>query len=294
VIFLGALLAAILVALVVAWLQGMSIFKPKVAQPEDEVTTVVRRIERAPSSRDFATPIVALAILAFLLVGTVVAVTTRSPILAIPLGLLAGAIPLMLDIRTRNKQETLRTSSWPDAIRQLTSNLRAPMSVHASLIDLAETGPIPLRPSFQTYAVLSRRLDSQQALEMVRRDLADPVSDRVIEVLILSLEQGAAVTIDVLTELANTVTQDLRLNATLQTMSLDVKIDAAAIGIIPFTLLFFSVLALEEWRDFYATPPGQVLILICMTWTAIGVFTILYLVRIQREPRILAVEATDQ
>ena len=122
------------------------------------------------------------------------------------------------------------------------------------------SGPVALRPAFRTYTLLTRRLDSNQALDMVRRDLADPVSDRIIEVLILSFEQGAAVTLDVLEELSQSVTEDLRLNETIRTMMMDVKIDAAAIGIIPFALLLATLAILEEWRSFYRSAGGQLVL----------------------------------
>lgn len=223
----------------------------------------------------------------FFVALVVLAILTSSVIIAFVLALLAGSVPLIIEARRQSKELTERNAAWPDAIRQLISSLRAPMSVHASLLDLAAAGPLPLRPAFQTYALLTRRLDSKQALEMVRRDLADPVSDRIIEVLILSLEQGAAVTLDVLDELSQSVTEDLRLNETIRTMMMDVKIDAAAIAIIPFGLLLATLAIMEEWRRFYGSTGGQVVLLLCMIWTAIGVSTILYVIRVRQEPRIL-------
>ena len=74
---------------------------------------------------------------------------------------------------------------------------------------------------------------------------------------------------------------------TIRTMMMDVKIDAAAIGIIPFALLLATLAILEEWRNFYSSAGGQLVLLLCMMWTAIGVSTILYFIRVRQEPRIL-------
>ena len=288
---LAAFAGAALVALIVAWLLGLRLFNRQIGQSqEDEVELAVRRIERAPEAGRFAPTTVAAAVGVFLAVTLVVGLLTRSVIIAFAVGILAGAIPLIIEARQQARQRTERIEAWPEAIRQLISSLRAPMSVHASLQDLARTGPSALRPAFETYTVLSRRLDSQQALEMVRRDLADPVSDRIIEVLILSLEQGAAVTLEVLDELATSVTEDLRLNETIRTMMLDVRIDAAAIGIIPFALLLATVIGIDEWRSFYSTAGGQILILLALMWSAFGVSTILFVIRVRPEPRILQQE----
>ncbi len=289
---LVAFTGSALVALVVAWLLGLRIFQRPLGQAqEDEVELAVRRIERAPDPGRFSPTTVTAAVAAFLVVGFISGLVTRSVIIAFAVGCLGGAIPLIVEARQQAKRRTERIEAWPEAIRQLISSLRAPMSVHASLLDLAKTGPSPLRPAFETYTVLSRRLDSQQALEMVRRDLADPVSDRIIEVLILSLEQGAAVTLDVLNELASSVTEDLRLNETIRTMMLDVRIDAAAIGIIPFALLIATVIGIDEWRDFYSTAGGQIIILLALMWSAFGVSMILFVIRVRPEPRILHQES---
>ena len=286
---LAALSGAVLLAMIVAWLLGLDIFDRKISrQPVDPVEVAVRRIERAPDPSRFSPSTVALAVAVFLAVALLTAVLTRSFIIGFALGLLGGSIPLVVETRKQAKKRTERVEAWPDAIRQLISSLRAPMSVHASLLDLARTGPAALRPAFETYAVLSRRLDSQQALEMVRRDMADPVSDRIIEVLILSLEQGAAVTLSVLDELASSVTEDLRLDETIRTMMLDVRIDAAAIGIIPFALLTATLIGIDEWREFYSTAGGQIIILLGLAWSAFGVGMILFVIRVRQEPRILA------
>lgn len=285
---LAAFAGAALIGLVVAWLLGLGIFnRPLRTSPDDEVDVAVRRIERAPDPSRFTPTAVAAAVLVFLVVTLIVGLITRSVIIAFALGCLGGAVPLIVEARQQARKRTERIEAWPEAIRQLISSLRAPMSVHASLLDLAKTGPKALRPAFETYAVLSRRLDSQQALEMVRRDLADPVSDRIIEVLILSLEQGAAVTLEVLDELATSVTEDLRLNETIRTMMLDVRIDAAAIGIIPFALLLATVIGIPEWRNFYSTAGGQIIILLALAWSAFGVTMILFVIRVRPEPRIL-------
>ncbi len=285
---LAAAAGAALMVMIVAWLLGLDFFSRKlVNEPDDEIELAFRRIEKAPAPGRFTAATVAAAVAVFFVVVIAAGIATGSAFIGLAIGLLAGSVPLVIESRRRSQELTERVNAWPDGIRQLISNLRAPMSVHASLLDLARTGPIPLRPAFATYTVLSRRLDSQQALEMVRRDLADPVSDRVIEVLILSLEQGAAVTLNVLDELSNSVTEDLRLNETIRTMMMDVKIDAAAIGIIPFALLLATLVTLNEWRVFYSSTIGQIVLLLCMTWTAIGVSTILYFIRVRPEPRIL-------
>ena len=288
---LAALAGATLMVMLVAWLLGLDFFNRKIrSEPDDEVEIAFQRIEKAQAPKRFTSSTVAAAVALFFIVMILAAILTSSVILGFVLGLLAGSVPLIIESRKKAKELAERNAAWPDAIRQLISSLRAPMSVHASLLDLGVSGPLPLRPAFRTYSLLTRRLDPNQALDMVRRDLADPVSDRIIEVLILSFEQGAAVTLDVLDELAESVTEYLRLNETIRTMMMDVKIDAAAIAIIPFGLLLATLAIMQEWRNFYSSAGGQLVLLLCMGWTALGVTTILYVIRVRPEPRILEAE----
>ena len=53
-------------------------------------------------------------------------------------------------------------------------------------LDLAQGGPEPLRPPIARYARRAAQIGSLGALEAVRQELADPVSDQVL----LTLEQA--------------------------------------------------------------------------------------------------------
>ncbi len=77
------------------------------------------------------------------------------------------------------------------------------MSVHAALVELGTSGPIALRPHFNRYAGLAATLGQRTSLQIVREELADPVSDRVIEIILVAFEQGPGVVIDVLGDLAD-------------------------------------------------------------------------------------------
>ena len=92
----------------------------------------------------------------------------------------------------RRRRERLReiSEAWPDAIRLLLSYVRSGSTVPAAVGALSAQGPAPLRSVLEGWDERSRLLGFATALEMVRQQLADPASDRVIEVLLIDRRVG--------------------------------------------------------------------------------------------------------
>ena len=82
--------------------------------------------------------------------------------------------------------------AWPDGIRDILASVVAGRSVGQAVTTLAVSGPEPLRAAFARFPLLARMLGTVAALEVVKEELGDPTSDRIIEVLILA--HDAAVT----------------------------------------------------------------------------------------------------
>ena len=130
---LAALAGAALMVMLVAWLLGLDFVGRKIrSEPEDEVEVAFQRVEKAQAPKRFTPSTVAAAIALFFAAAIPLAILTSSVILGFVLGLLAGSAPLIIESRKKAKEVAERNAAWPDAIRQLISSLRAPMSVHAS------------------------------------------------------------------------------------------------------------------------------------------------------------------
>ena len=82
-------------------------------------------------------------------------------------------------------------AAWPDGLRDVVASIAAGRSLNDALTTLAASGPSALRAAFGRFGVHARMLGTVPALEIVESELADPTSDRVIEVLILATS-GAA------------------------------------------------------------------------------------------------------
>lgn len=221
-------------------------------------------------------------------VGLAVWALTRVPALGVVAGASTAWWPRAHYARQRRHRVSARLAAWPDALRDLVSHLRVPLSVHASLVELARTGPEPLRPAFERYRVLATAFDHRRALEVVREELADPVSDRIIEIVLIAFDQGASIVIDVLGDLADATAADLRLNEEIVTAQLETRLEAWGASVLPFAVLGLLCATTPEYRAFYSSPAGWAVLGIGVAMSAAGLVAISRLGRVPAEERILA------
>lgn len=214
------------------------------------------------------------------------ALAGAAPVAIVP-AVAIGTLPRSWFARQRVQRKRERLAAWPDALRDMVANLEAPMPLHPALVELARTGPESLRPVWRRYASLTSALEHRAALEAIRRELADPVSDRIIEVLLVAHEQGTAVVLDLLRDLAESTTDDIRLLDTIETAQLEQRIEARVVAILPFVVLVMLTSRSEDYRSFYSTPLGVVVIIIGAILTLIGTLVIQRLGRIREETRVL-------
>lgn len=221
-------------------------------------------------------------------VGLVVGAVVGVPALGVVAGTVASVIPRAVFARRRRTFVRARLAAWPDAIRDLITHLRASLSMHASLCEIGRSGPVPLRPYFNRYAGLSGALDQRTALEVVREELADPLSDRVIEVLLVAFDQGSSVVIDILDDLAQTSAEDLRLLDEIETLQLETKLEARGAAVLPFVVLAMLCVFTPGYRSFYGTSAGWIVIVAGALLSVGGLLAITRLGRVPVEERILA------
>lgn len=124
-------------------------------------------------------------------------------------------------------------------------------------------------------------LGTVPALEIVKEELADPTSDRVIEVLLLAHERGGSIVRSILEDLVEATTRDLKLLDGLETEGLEMRINARAVVVLPWLVLVALTVRAGPFRDFYRSRGGVVTLLVAGALTALGVFA---LGRLGREP----------
>ncbi|MDF1597373.1 MAG: type II secretion system F family protein [Acidimicrobiia bacterium] len=222
----------------------------------------------------------ALAFAVFLLVSGV-------PLVALMPAIVVALLPRAYFSRRRIQRLSEVQQAWPDGIRDLVASISSGMSLPKAVEALARSGPIPLRQAFAAYPLLTRTLGVVPALEVIKEELADPTSDRVIEVLILAYERGGALVPRILHDLGEATTRDLWAIEEIRTEALEQKINARVVFALPWFVLVALTARAGLFREFYRSPGGAVVIVIGAAMSLLGIAVVRRLSRDPDEPRVM-------
>lgn len=162
--------------------------------------------------------LVALQALAAVLSLLVVLVVSHSVVVALAFGILSYFGPLTVVKRMRARRAVELRDVWPEAVDNLTSAVRAGLSLPESLSQLGVRGPEQLRSPFARFGDDYRatgRFD--ECLDHLKERLADPVGDRVCESLRMAREVGGTDLGRLLRTLSVFLREDARTRAELET-----------------------------------------------------------------------------
>ncbi len=230
----------------------------------------------------------ALGAFAGVVTFVVVAAVTRAPLVATAPAVAAAAVPHAVCSHRRNVRLRAWQAAWPDALREVIAAVVAGRSLPHAVTALGEFGPEPLRAMFADFRVLMRVFGFAGALEQVKERLADPTSDRVVEVLIVAHEQGGSIVRDVLDDLVVATTKDLKVLDEIDTEGLEMRINARAVLVLPWAVLVALTLRPGPFRDFYQSTAGVVVLLGAAVLSALGATWLGRLGRQPAEPRVFA------
>jgi len=183
-------------------------------------------------------------------------------------------------------------AAWPDGLRDIIASIAAGRSLPQALNALAASGPAPLQEAFARFPMLSRMLGTVPALEVIKEELADSTSDRVIEVLVLAYERGGQIVRDILEDLVVATTRDLKLLEEVETEGLEMKINARAVLVLPWLVLVALTIREGPFRDFYRSPGGLLVVLVAGMLSVVGGLLIARLARTRSEQRVFGSSAT--
>jgi tight adherence protein B len=225
-----------------------------------------------------------------LLALLVVTALTGSVFVAVVPGVAVALIPRAYFGRRRRARLREVQLAWPDGLRDLVASISAGQSLTQAMTNLATTGPLAMRVAFARFPQLARVLGTGPALELLKEDLADPTSDRVLEVLILAQERGGAIVRNILDDLVDATTRDLKLLDELETEGLEMRINAKAVVVLPWLVLVALTARPGAFRDFYQSTGGVLTLVLAGFLTAIGVAVLGRLGREPLEARIFTTE----
>jgi tight adherence protein B len=216
-----------------------------------------------------------------------VVLLTRAPAVAVVPALSSTALPRFWYARRRVQRLRAVQEAWPDGLRELVAGIAAGMSLPQAICGLAASGPPPLQEAFARFPTLMRLTGVVPALEVVREELADPTSDRVLEVLVMAHQRGGRLVSELLADLAAATTEDVRTLDEIATSALEQKINARAVFVLPWLVLLALTAQPGHFRDFYRSPGGLLVVALAGIASALGMVLLGHLGKEPVEQRVL-------
>jgi Flp pilus assembly protein TadB len=220
---------------------------------------------------------------------------SRTPVVSALPAAAGAAVPYAYWSAQRRKQAAARSGAWPDALRYLVGALGAGIAtLHDGLEDLALAGPVPLRPAMARYVRMSARVGDRQALEAVRAELSDPISDPVLLAFAGAIEEGTETVLRVLADLGSQITADLQLAEKIRTIQTQSRLANWGCFAMPYAVVLFLCATNPAYRHFFSQPLGLVLVVTGSAMSAAGLATSRRLVRPIAATERVFVEAAPQ
>ena len=204
--------------------------------------------------------LIALQVLAAVLVGILGLTLTGSLSVSAIFALFAAAVPRMIVSRLRHKRQADLRELWPEVVDNLTSGVRAGLSLPEALSAIGARGPEQLREPFRQfgsdYRTTGRFNDS---LDRLKFALADPVGDRVCESLRVAREVGGTDLGRLLSTLSGFLRDDARTRAELLARQ-SWSVNAARMAVAAPWLVLLLLATQRETLQAYDTPAGTIIL----------------------------------
>jgi tight adherence protein B len=217
----------------------------------------------------------------------VVLLATRTASIAVCFAIFGLLAPTALVRRFRRRRMTDLRELWPEAVDNLTSGVRAGLSLPEALGALGRRGPEPLRPAFirfgDDYRATGRFMES---LDRLKDGLADPVGDRVCETLRVAREVGGTDLGTVLRTLSAFLREDARTRGELETRQ-GWTVNAARLAVAAPWLILLLLASQTTTLDAYDSSAGLVLLAVGGVVCGIAYQLMIRIGRLPDERRVL-------
>ena len=215
-----------------------------------------------------------------------VALMTRSIVIALAFGALAAGISFVTVRTKRHINEAALIAAWPEVIDHLMSGIQSGLSLTESLAGLSTRGPEILRPAFvQFRATLYGSGDLTVAIDELKSMFSHHGSDQIFEALLISKTLGGSELLQILRTLGDFLRQDLALRREIDVKHGWIKNSAHISAAAPWILLLL-LSTQPSTAKAYSTPTGAVILIAGLVMTAIAYLWMNRLGRLPQTPRV--------
>ncbi|MDH6236225.1 type II secretion system F family protein [Cryobacterium sp. CG_9.6] len=206
-------------------------------------------------------------------------------VLAVIAGLLGLMLPALVVVwRARARRRANRTV-WPDVVDHLVSALRSGLALPDSVSSLARSGPAPTRSAFEQFESEYRATGNfTYCVDELKRSLADPIADRVLETLRMAREVGGSDVTLVLRNLAAWIRQDAAIRSEVEARQSWI-VNAARLGVAAPWIILLLLATRSEAAFAYNTPAGSAVILGGLVISVVAYRVMIALGRLPEERR---------
>ena len=231
--------------------------------------------------------LVALQVLGALLVAVLGLALTQSISVSLIFAVFAGAVPRLIVSRLRHKRQADLRELWPEVVDNLTSGVRAGLSLPEALSAIGVRGPEQLREPFKQFGADYRTTGRfNNSLDRLKDALADPVGDRVCESLRVAREVGGTDLGRLLSTLSGFLRDDARTRAELLARQ-SWSVNAARMAVAAPWLVLILLATQRETLQAYDTPTGTLILAIGAILSLVAYRLMIRIGRLPEERRVL-------
>ena len=174
---------------------------------------------------------------------------------------------------------------WPDVVDHLVSALRSGLALPDSVSSLAQAGPVATRIAFVQFEREYRATGNfSYCVDELKRSLADPVADRILETLRMAREVGGSDLTVVLRRLSAWLRQDAAVRLEVEARQSWV-VNAARLGVAAPWIILILLASRPEAAIAYNSPAGIVVIASGLALSVIAYRVMIALGRLPEERR---------
>jgi tight adherence protein B len=197
----------------------------------------------------------------------------HQPLAAVPVGVLLGAIPLMVVRKKKSKRVLRFEQQFPDALDMLTNALRAGMALNGAIQVVADESPDPVAKEFQILFEENRLgLDMKDALQKLGERVDSAEVRLFVTATILQRETGGNL-VEILEGTAAVIRDRFRILGDVRTLTAQAKISGLILTILPLVMAgIILVVAPEYLRGLADDEMGRHLIVMAVIMQITGYF----------------------
>jgi tight adherence protein B len=213
--------------------------------------------------------------------------TSRVPLIGLLFGVFAAFAPVVLVRRRRAQRSTELREVWPEAVDNLASGVRAGLSLPEALTQLGTRGPEQLRSPFRRFGEDYRATGRfGESLDRLKRNLSDPVGDRVVEALRMAREVGGTDLGRLMRTLSTFLREDARTRAELETRQ-GWTVNAARLALCAPWILLLLLSTRPQAVEAYRSAAGTVVLLAGAGVSFVAYRVMMRVARLPTERRVL-------